>query len=76
MYVKKIKYQDFDGNEREDTFLFHLKKSEVMEWMMQEGDYTLDKVILKIIQKKKRERIDGFLQRFNLKILWRKIRRR
>lgn len=52
MYVKKIKYQDFDGNEREDTFLFHLKKSEVMEWMMQEGDYTLDKVILKIIQKK------------------------
>lgn len=52
MYAKKIKYKDFDDNEREDTFLFHLKKSEVMEWMMQEGDYTLDKVILKIIQKK------------------------
>lgn len=31
MYVKKIKYTDFDGNERTETHYFHLNMPEVLE---------------------------------------------
>lgn len=31
MYKKTIKYVDFDGNEREDTFYFHLTKTELTQ---------------------------------------------
>lgn len=31
MYAKKIKYKDFDGVEREETFYFNLMESELME---------------------------------------------
>lgn len=29
MYVTKVKYEDFDGNEREDTLYFNLTKAEL-----------------------------------------------
>lgn len=34
MYAKKIKYKDFNDNEREETFYFNLSKSEIidLEW--------------------------------------------
>lgn len=31
MVVKKIKYTDFKGNEREEEFMFHLTPAEIME---------------------------------------------
>ena len=31
MYVKKIKFTDYDGNEREEKFYFHLNKAELMK---------------------------------------------
>lgn len=31
MFVKKIKYKDYNGNEREEEFLFNLTEAEVME---------------------------------------------
>ena len=48
MYEKIIKYSDFDGNEREETFYFNLTKAEVIKW---EGSTlgglknTMDKII-------------------------------
>lgn len=31
MYIKKIKFEDFDGNMLEEDFLFHLSKAELTE---------------------------------------------
>lgn len=31
MYVKKIKYTDYDGNEREEKFYFNLNKAELLK---------------------------------------------
>ncbi len=31
MYAKKIKYKDFEGKEREETFYFNLMESELLE---------------------------------------------
>lgn len=53
MLVKKIKYEDFDGNEREEEFLFNLNKAEVFQWLMCNGGYTLDKLLLKMQKESK-----------------------
>jgi hypothetical protein len=37
MLSKKIKYLDFNGNEREEEFLFNLTKAEVMEMELSEA---------------------------------------
>ena len=50
MLVKKIKYQDFNGVEREDEFYFNLSKAEVIKWITTNGNYTLDAVLTKLIQ--------------------------
>lgn len=50
MLVKKIKFTDYDGNEREMEYYFHLSKSEVAEWLMASGEYTLDKVLERLSQ--------------------------
>ena len=43
MFKKTITYTDYDGVERTEEFLFNLNKAEIIEWMMTNGDYTLDK---------------------------------
>lgn len=50
MLVKKIKFTDFDGNEREQEYYFHMNKAEVAEWLMCSGNYTLDKVLIRLTQ--------------------------
>ena len=45
MLKKDIKYTDFDGNERTETFLFNMTEPEVLEWISTDGDYTFDKVL-------------------------------
>ena len=34
MYVKTIKYKDYNGKEREEEFLFHFSKAEIAEMEM------------------------------------------
>lgn len=48
MYKKTITYEDFNGNERTEDFYFHLNKAEVMNWLMTDGDYTLDKLLMRL----------------------------
>lgn len=41
MYQETIKYVDFDGNEREETFHFHLSEAELVEMQFSTvGGYT------------------------------------
>lgn len=56
MYSRKIKYTDYDGNEREEEFFFHLNKAEVLEMQMS-YDGGLDKVLRKIIDAKDQKRL-------------------
>lgn len=51
MLKKVIKYTDYDGVEREETFYFNLSKAEVME-MQLSTDGTLTKYIEKIMAAK------------------------
>ena len=51
MKVIPIKWTDFDGNEREEEFRFHLSKGELLDWQMSEYG-GLDKLIQKIIDTK------------------------
>lgn len=57
MLVKKIKYVDYDENEREEEFLFNLNKSEVVKWLTTSGDYTLDKVLERIMTERNGKKI-------------------
>jgi len=49
MYIRDITYTDFNGEERTDTCCFHLTKAEVVDWLTTSGDYTLDKVVEKLV---------------------------
>ena len=50
MVKKQIKYIDFDGNEREDTFYFNLTKAEILEM---EANYNgLDRMLEQISDEK------------------------
>ena len=50
MLIKKIKYTDFNGQEREEDFYFNLSKSELIKWLTTNGNYTIDAVLEKMIQ--------------------------
>lgn len=51
MFAKTVKYTDFDGNEREETYYFHLTKEQLMFWLSTNSDYTLDKLLLDLGKK-------------------------
>lgn len=53
MLVKKITYTDFNGVERTEDFYFNLTKAEVVEWLTTSGNYTLDKVMEKLVRSEK-----------------------
>ena len=50
MLMKKIKYKDFNGKDREDEFYFHMTKADVIKWITTTGNYTLDAVLMKLIK--------------------------
>lgn len=52
MLTKTITYEDFNGNERTEEFHFNLTKAETIEWLTTNGDYTLDKLILRLSEKR------------------------
>lgn len=51
MTSRTFEYEDFDGNKRTETHYFNLTKAETIEWLTTNGDYTLDKLILKLSEK-------------------------
>lgn len=57
MLSKEITYKDFEGNERTETFYFNLTQAEIIKWMTTSGEYTLDKLILRLSQERNGKRI-------------------
>ena len=52
MLIKKIKYTDFDGNEREESFYFNLSKAELARMELTvEGSFT--GFVKRLIEKRK-----------------------
>lgn len=61
MLVKKITYTDYNNVERTEDFYFNMSKAEVIKWMTTNGNYTLDKVLGKLIQEENvRNLVDEF----------------
>lgn len=52
MYQKKIKFEDFNGNQKEKTYLFHLTKAELME-MELSVDGGLQEYVKRIVETEK-----------------------
>ncbi len=50
MLMKKIKYTDFNGVDREEEFYFNMSKADVIKWMTTNGNYTLDAVLMKLVR--------------------------
>lgn len=57
MYKKTIKYKDYEGNDREEDFYFNLSKAELMEYLMGDGGYTIDKVLERIYKESNGKKI-------------------
>lgn len=57
MLEKVIKFTDFDGQIREGTYYFNLTKAETIMWLTTAGEYTLDKVLLRLAEEKNGKRI-------------------
>lgn len=52
MYKKTITYTDFLGTQRTEDFYFHLRESDIVDWLTMEGDYTLDAVLKRLVEKR------------------------
>lgn len=57
MYVRTITYEDYEGQQRTEDFYFNLNKAELLKWMVTTGDYTIDKVLMRIVQERNGKRI-------------------
>ena len=50
MLKREIEFEDFEGKKRKEAFYFHLSKSELVKWMMTGGEYTMDKVLERLVK--------------------------
>lgn len=57
MYIVKRKYTDYNGVEREEEFCFHLNKKEMTEFVLTDGEYTLDQVIEQLGKERNNKKI-------------------
>lgn len=64
MYPRTIKYEDYDGNQREEVFYFNLNKAEIISWLTTEGDYTLDKKLERLYRERNGLKIMEILEDF------------
>jgi hypothetical protein len=48
MLAKTITFTDYEGTERTETHYFNLDKAELTKWLTTTGEYTLDKVLLRL----------------------------
>ena len=62
MICKTIKYEDFNGNEREGKYYFHMSEAEIMDWLTTDGDYTIDKVYGRMVEKRNGKEIIEAIQ--------------
>lgn len=62
MVSKTIKFIDYDGQEREGIYYFNLNKAETIMWMTTTGEYTLDKVLLRLSQERNGRKIMEILE--------------
>lgn len=62
MYAMNAEYLDFNDVKREETLYFHLSKAEVIEWLAQSGDYTLDKVFEKMMNESNAQELVGTIK--------------
>lgn len=62
MYKKTISYTDYDGNKRTEDFYFNMNKAELTRWLSTTGEYTLDKVMLKLLRDKNAKEIMDIME--------------
>lgn len=66
MFKKTITYEDYNGEMRTEDFYFNLNQAELLKWLMTEGDYTLDQVLIRLMEKRNGKEImtmfDDFLR--------------
>lgn len=66
MFVKKIAYTDYDGNEREEEARFNLSKAELLEWeLTTEGG--MQNLLTKIVAEKDQVKIVEMFKKIILK---------
>ncbi|MBP5594388.1 MAG: hypothetical protein J6Y02_03325 [Pseudobutyrivibrio sp.] len=66
MYSRKVKYEDYDGNEREVECFFNLNKAELLELQMS-WDGGLEKVLEKIVAEHDQKRMIEMFKMIMLK---------
>lgn len=57
MYKRTISYEDYEGNERTEDFYFNLNRAELIKWMTTNGDYTIDKVLMRLVEERNGKKI-------------------
>lgn len=57
MYCKKIEFEDYDGNKRVEDHYFHLNRAEIIKWLTTNGEYTLDKLVMRLSSEKNGKKI-------------------
>lgn len=57
MLSKEIIFTDYDGQQRKNTYYFNLNRAEVIMWMTTTGEYTLDKLLLRLSEERNGKRI-------------------
>ena len=62
MLVKKMKYTDFKGNEREEELYFNMPKSELVKMSITNGEDDLEKVLERIIKTNDNVKLYGMFE--------------
>lgn len=66
MLERVIEFTDYDGNKRKESHYFNMNEAEVIKWITTTGEYTLDKVILRLSQERNGKKImeifDGLIE--------------
>lgn len=51
MFSKEISYEDFNGKQQKETIWFHMSEAEIIEWTTMNGDYSMDAVLTRMVEK-------------------------
>lgn len=66
MLERVIEFTDYDGNKRKESHYFNMNEAEVIKWLTTTGEYTLDKVIIRLSQERNGKKImeifDGLIE--------------
>lgn len=57
MLKRTIKFKDYDDKERVEDHYFHMSEAEVIKWITTSGEYTLDKVLIRLTTEKNGKKI-------------------